>query len=94
MIYLILKSVNASTRIGVSNLKDEIDKATLANFGNNLKNLLDDMYLNYSIILDKGELHEDYVRHIFRDLFSRPNSTFNSFVERSKYDWYTETEVL
>ena len=52
------------------------------------------MSSNYSIILDKGERHEDHVRHIFRYLFSGPNSTYNRFLERSKYDWDAETEVL
>ena len=36
------------------------------------------------------ELHEDYVRHIFRDLFSVPNSTLNHFIEIIKDDWDTE----
>ena len=44
MIYLIFKSINPDTRIAVSNLKDEIDKSTLAKFGNNIKYLLDDMF--------------------------------------------------
>ena len=80
MIYLISKIVNPDKRIGVSNLKDKVDRATLAKFVNNVKDLLDDMYLNYSTIVDKGEFHEDYVRHIFRDLFSGLNSTFNFFI--------------
>ena len=53
MIYLIFKGINSSTRIGVLNLKYEIEKATLSNFGNNLKDLLDDMYSYYSIIMYK-----------------------------------------
>ena len=37
MIYLIFKIINPDTRIGVSNLKDEIDKATPPKFGKNVK---------------------------------------------------------
>ena len=76
MPYLIFKSINPATRIGVSNLKDEIDKANIAKFVNNLKDLLDDISSNNSIILDNGELHEDYVRHVFRDLLSGPKLNF------------------
>ena len=47
MIYLISKIINPNTRIGVSNLKDEIEKATIAKFGNHPKVLLDDMSSNY-----------------------------------------------
>ena len=43
MLYLLFKSINPSTRIGDSNLRNEIYKATLAKSGNNLKVLLDDM---------------------------------------------------
>ena len=62
IIYLLLKIINLATRIDVSNLKYEVDKATLTNFGNNVKYLLDDMSSNYSIIIDKVELHEDCIR--------------------------------
>ena len=53
MIYLLLKIINPSTRICVSNLKYEIDKSTLSQFGNNVKDLLDGMPSNYSIIIDR-----------------------------------------
>ena len=73
MLYLLFKIINLDTRIGVLNLKDEIEKATLAEFGNNVKDLLDDMSLNYSIIIDEVERHKDYVRHIFRYILSGNN---------------------
>ena len=88
MIYLIFKSIKQAPIIVVYNLKYLIEKSTLTKFGNNIKDLLDDMSSNYSIIIDKREFHADYVRHIFRALLSVPNSTFNSFIERNKYDWY------
>ena len=43
MIYLIFKIIKPGTRIGVSNLKDDIEKSTLSKFGSNKKYLLDDM---------------------------------------------------
>ena len=68
MLYPIFKSINPDTSIGVSNLKYEIEKSTLSKFGNNVKDLLGAISSNYSILIDKGEHHEDYVRHVFRDL--------------------------
>ena len=59
MLYLPLQITNPDTKMGISNLKDEIEKATLANFGKNVKDLLDGMSSNYTIIIDKGEHHED-----------------------------------
>ena len=72
MLYLILKIINPNTRIVVLNLKYEIDKSTLAKFLNFVKDILDDMSLNYSIIIDKGERNENYARHIFRYLMPGP----------------------
>ena len=54
VIYLLFKSINPDTSIGVSNLKYDIDTSTLAKFGNNAKDFLDDMYSNYPIIIDQG----------------------------------------
>ena len=78
MLYLILKSIKRATSIGVSNLKDEIEKSTLSRFGKNEKYLIYDMYSNYSIIIDKGERHYYYVHRIFRDPVLGPNSTFST----------------
>ena len=53
MIDLIFKSINPAKMIAFSTLKYVIEKSTLTKFGNNIKDLLDDMYSNYSIIIDK-----------------------------------------
>ena len=73
MIYLLFKNIKPAIRIGVSNINDEIEKSTLAKFWNNVKDLLCDISSNYSIIIDRLERYEDYVRHIFRYLLSGPN---------------------
>ena len=44
ILHFLFKSTNPATIIGVSNLKYEIEKATLANFEHNVKEILDDMY--------------------------------------------------
>ena len=80
MLYLLFKIINPDTSISVSNLKDEIDKANLTKFENNVKDLLYNMSTNYSITVDKVERHEDYVWHTFSDLFTGSNSTFNCFI--------------
>ena len=59
MIYFIFKSINPATSIGILNVKYDIEKSTLGNFGNNIKDLLYFVSSNYSIIIDKGERHEE-----------------------------------
>ena len=61
MIYILFKSINPNTRIGISTLKYEIKKANLSKFVNNLKDLLDEISSNYTIIIYHRELHEDFV---------------------------------
>ena len=51
------------------------------------------MSTNYTIIIDKWERHEDNVRLLYRALLTGEKSTFNRFIEKSKDDWETETEV-
>ena len=50
------------------------------------------MSSNYSIIIDKIERHEDYIRQIFRALLSGKNSTFDRFIEITKNYWNTRPE--
>ena len=46
MLELIFKIINLDTRIGVSNLKYDIETTTLPKFGNYIKYLLDDISSN------------------------------------------------
>ena len=43
LFYPILKIINPAARFGISNLKDDIEKKTLAKFDNNVKDVLGDM---------------------------------------------------
>ena len=51
------------------------------------------MSSNYSTNINKREIHEENVCHIFRTILSGPNSTINHFIENNKDYWYTGTEV-
>ena len=57
----------------------------------NVKDILDDMSSNYSIIKDKVERYDDYFRHSFRDILSNQKQFFNCFIEINKDDCYTGT---
>ena len=64
IIYLIFKTIKPDKCIGVSNLKYEIDKATLDKFLNNVKELIYEISSNYSIVIDNGWIREGYVTHL------------------------------
>ena len=54
MLYLLFKRIKPYTPISVSNQKYDIGKENLIKSGNNVKNLIDDMSSNYTIIIYKG----------------------------------------
>ena len=93
MLYLTFKSINPKTRIGISNPKEKIERATISKIGNNMTDILDEIYSNYTIIIDKGGNNEDYVHPIFRAHLLGLNSTLNCFIECPKYEWDTGTEI-
>ena len=51
------------------------------------------IWILYSIIIDKGEKHKYYVFHIFKSIFSGPNSTFDIIVGSAKGDEDTGSKV-
>ena len=51
---LLFKSNNSATRIGVSNLQDKIYKETLANDGNNVKDLIYDVVKSVDVCPSTG----------------------------------------
>ena len=52
IIYLLLIIINPETRMGVSKLKDEIEKETISKFDNNVNSIIDGMSSNYTISID------------------------------------------
>ena len=61
IMYLLFKRINPATSIGVSNLKDEIEKAIVANFGNNVKIFL----ITYLPIPPLSLIRESITRILF-----------------------------
>ena len=68
MLWLILNQCNPSTRVGVSELKEDMRRATSAKHKHNVKKLTDYMGEKYREILDRNHTYEDYLL----DLFKRP----------------------
>ena len=87
MLYILLSLVNPTTRVGVSELKKLIMKATLPAFKHNVIDMLDDMASNYSRILELGGTHEDYLMNIFDALLTTTNIVFEHFIQSEKNKW-------
>jgi len=85
----LLQHCNPSTRVGVSDLKENLRNSNLAKFNNNVVDMLDKMSENYNQILDRNSTHDDIVLDIFRALSSTKNKEFLDFVNSKKTAWET-----
>jgi hypothetical protein len=87
MLQILVEKVNPTTRVGVVNLKDKIRNCKLANFGHNVRDMLDNIISLNDEIEERGFTHDDLVYDIFQALLSGNNEAFSSFVQRKKDDW-------
>ena len=81
---MLLSLVNPTTRVGVSELKKLIMRATLPKFDHNVINMLDDMASNYNRILELGSTHEDYLMQLFEALLTTHNTIYENFIQAEK----------
>ena len=89
-LWLIWKKINPTTQVGISNLKDAIEQATLQKSSNNVFKMLNRMQQNFEDIKDRGSTHDDYLCHIFRALMTSTNMLFRDFIQQEKDKWETE----
>ena len=82
MLWFILKKVNSTTQVGISNLKDEIEQVTLWKISNNFFVILDRIQKNLEDIKDRGSPHNDYLCRIFRALVTSTNVVFREFIQQ------------
>jgi hypothetical protein len=93
MLQILVTKVKPSTRVGLTDLKDKIRSAKLANFSENVADMLDHMNDIYLEILKSSGSHEDFLMDIFTALLTSKNEVFKAFIQRSKDDWETGTDI-
>jgi hypothetical protein len=93
MLQILVTKVKPSTRVGLTDLKDKIRSAKLANFSENVADMLDHMNDIYLEILKSSGSHEDFLMDIFNALLTSKNEVFKSFIQRSKDDWETGSNI-
>ena len=65
ILWILMQTCNPSTRVGVSELKEELRSATSAKFGNDIQKLTNFMSSKYREIKEKGQTHEDMILDVF-----------------------------
>ena len=87
MLYLLVSTLSPSTRVDVTEFKNEIQNVRLDKYDQNLKEILDNMQDNYCHIADLDQTHQDNMMHLFDALLSSRNDIFNAYIQRKKDYW-------
>ena len=87
ILWLFLNQCNPSTRVGVSELQEDLRRTTSAKHKHNMKKLTDYMGKKYREILDRNHTHEDYLPDLSNALATVPNESFKSFVRTERQKW-------
>ena len=86
---MILKNINPTSQVRISNLKDAIEQETLQKIINNAVVMLDRIYKHLEDIKNRASMHNDYLRQMFRALMTSTILTFIDFIQREKEKWET-----
>ena len=84
---ILMQTCNPSTRVGISELKEELRGANSAKFGYNILKLTDFMSSKYREIKEKGHGHEDMILDVFNAFKTVPNPDFAAHVRDERKKW-------
>ena len=87
MLKLIYDRINPSTRAGIRNLTDELDKMTLTKYEQAVPKMLDDFETKYELILSKKGTYPNVVLLLFNTLSTSTNKDFSNFVDKHLNKW-------
>ena len=87
ILWILMQTCNPSTRVGVSELKEELRSANSAKFGHDIQKLTDFMSSKYREIKEKGQTHEDMILDVFNAFKTVPNPDFAAHVRDERKNW-------
>ena len=87
ILWILMQTCNPSTRVGVSELKEELRSATSAKFNHDIQKLTDFMSSKYREIKEKGQKHEDIILDVFNAFKTVPNPDFAAHVRDERKHW-------
>ena len=87
MLQILIFSVNPSTRVGISDLNINIRTTKFNKFQYNIVDMCDRIMVDYEMVNERGDRHDDIVFDLFNSLLSSKHEIFSRFIERSKVDW-------
>ena len=91
MLQILVQTINPSTMVGISTLKDKIRSITLPGFHHNVVDMFSHQSRIYNEILQLGKTHDDLMYDTFKSLSTTNNEEFEMFVKDLKGKWETDT---
>jgi len=82
----VVDTINPSTRVGVGNLMEVIEQATMAKY-EDVDELLKHLQATYNRILDEGESYPHFLRYLFKELLTAKNRVFANTIQSLKDNW-------
>ena len=87
MLKIILDKINPSTQVGVMDLKLQLRKCKLSDFGNDVDVMTTHMVGLRDEIVQDGHSHPDMEMDVLASLLTSTNKEFKMFVEQIKGNW-------
>ena len=86
MAYLIYQKIKPSTTVGLDSLVEDLQKAKLGNFGNDVDKMLTDKEAKYKILNLNDQAPNNYRKLLIDALGTGPNHKFNNFIDHINDD--------
>ena len=87
ILWILMQICNPSTRIGVSELKEELRSSSSAKFNHDIQKLTDYMSSKYCEIKEKDQSHEDMILDLINAFKTVPNHDFAAHVQDKRKQW-------
>ena len=89
MLWLLLSKINPSVRVGISNLKTNLQTANMPAHKHDVVALLDYMHDKYTRIYQNNGQHGDYTLNLYTALLTANNDEFKTFINNLQDEWET-----
>ena len=86
MAFLIYQKIEPSTTVGLDSLVEDLQKAKLGNYSNDVDKMLTDMEAKFKILNLNGQAPLNYRKLLLDSLSTGPNHKFNDFIDHINDD--------
>ena len=94
MLKFLFLDLDPSTTINLEKYKTLLENAKLPAYGNCINTLLSKMQLAYDHIIENDGTHDDFLRHVFKALFTTSNPRFKTYIQQIHDKYITDMDSI